>query len=40
MRVLYATMVLIRTTIVCDFYVTLYTALVIALRYAAVRRQF
>ncbi len=40
MRVLYATMMLIRMTIVCDSVSILTAALTIAVRYAAVRRQF
>jgi alkylation response protein AidB-like acyl-CoA dehydrogenase len=38
MRVLYATMMLIRMTIVCDSVSILTAALTIAVRYAAVRR--
>ena len=40
MRVLYTTMMLIRLTIACDTVNILYTSLQIAIRYAAVRRQF
>ena len=40
LRVLYSTMMLIRTTIVCDSVNIVYRALQIALRYASVRRQF
>lgn len=39
-RVLYSSMMLIRMVIVCDTVHTLYAALQIAIRYAAVRRQF
>jgi|LauGreDrversion4_2_1035121.scaffolds.fasta_scaffold235380_2 acyl-CoA oxidase len=39
-KVLYSTMVLIRTMIVCDTNHFLFQALTIAIRYAAVRRQF
>jgi acyl-CoA oxidase len=38
LRVLYASMMLIRLVIVCDTVHTLYAALQIAVRYAAVRR--
>lgn len=40
MRVLYTTMMLIRLTIACDTVNILYASLQIAIRYAAVRRQF
>jgi acyl-CoA oxidase len=40
LRVLYSTMMLIRTSIVCDSVNILYRSLQIALRYASVRRQF
>ena len=38
LRVLYSSMMLIRLVIVCDTVHTLYAALQIAVRYAAVRR--
>jgi acyl-CoA oxidase len=40
MRVMYFSMMLIRTMIVCDTVFFLFQALQIATRYAAVRRQF
>ena len=40
LRVLYATMMLIRLTIVCDTVASLFAALQISVRYASVRRQF
>ncbi len=40
MRVIYATMMLIRTRICFEMNVPMFGALAIALRYAVVRRQF